>query len=324
LTRHDNGLLPGRAIEWLICCGNDPKTREIPVVAISTAVADVHLIDTASGPAYGVGVFSTVWSYAAVAMAIAAIPSAAIAFLARRRVSRGPRRRTELDTYAIAYVAGELESEGGGIDRIILTSIGGLRAAGAILVTPSGNSGVTGRAPSDQDQVASAIFAAADRHRPRHEIFADPDVVTAARGVQTRLLRNGWLLSERDMLRWRRMGLLPLTVLAIDVLLIITGPLLNLTNPAAPPPAESVTRAFGWTFCPLVILAIALWVGRPPVISRRARKAVERLRTNNPELAPESHPSWTQLGASRAALGVALYGEAAMRASDPAYTGRPR
>jgi uncharacterized protein (TIGR04222 family) len=269
-------------------------------------------------------VFSTVWSYVAIAMAIAAIPSAVAAILARRWFSRGPKGKEKLDTYAVAYIAGELESEGGGVDRTILTGIGGLRAAGAILVTPSGNSGVTGRPPSDQDEIGTAIFAAAARHQPREDMFSDPTIVNAARAVHARLIRRGWLLSERKTLRWRRVGLLPLTVLAIDVLLIIAGPLLTLGNPDAPQPSEAVNRAFGWTFCPLVILAIALWVGRPPVISRMAREAVEMLRTNNPDLAPERKPSWTHVGAARAALGVALYGDAAFHASDPAYTGRPR
>lgn len=267
---------------------------------------------------------STVWSYVAIAMAYASIPSAVIAILVRRLFSRGPRRHKQLDVYEVAYVAGELESEGGGVRRIVVTGIGGLRAAGAILATPSGNTGVTGGPPSDQDEVGSAIYAAAARHLPRQQMFSDPPVLRAAQAVQARLTRRGWLLSERDTLRWRRVGLLPLTVLAVDVLLIITAPLLNLGNPDAPLPSDGVARALGWTFCPLVILSIAVWVTRPPVLSRAAREAVTSLRASNPDLVPERRPSWPDVGTHRAALGVALYGEAALRASDPAYTGRPR
>jgi uncharacterized protein (TIGR04222 family) len=267
---------------------------------------------------------STVWSYVAIAMAIAAIPSAVVAILARRWISRGPKRPDPLDVYAVAYIAGEIESEGGGVRRTILTGIGGLRAAGAILVTPGGNTGATGDPPSARDEVGSAIYAAASRHEPRQGMFQDPKVVGAVRGVRVRLVQQRWFLSDRATLRWRRVGLVPLTVLAIDVLLMIAAPLLTLGNPDAPTPSESVALAFGWTFCPLVVISIAVWVTRPPVISRAARGAVSLLRTNNPDLAPERTPSWSALGPSRASLGVALYGDAALRASDPAYTGRPR
>src|SRR5688572_20791210 len=119
-------------------------------------------------------------------MAVAAVPSILAAVMLRLRASRGPVKPAPLDGYAVAFIAGEIDEEGGGPRRTVLTGIGGLRAASAILVTPWGNTGATADPPSDHDEVGLAIYEAAARHEPRQGIFLDPRVLSAVRAVQAK------------------------------------------------------------------------------------------------------------------------------------------
>jgi uncharacterized protein (TIGR04222 family) len=269
---------------------------------------------------YPVAVAGPVWSFFALCFVAAAIVSVALTIILRRRLSAGPAAAPHLSTYALAYLAGEVENAGHGSARAVVSAMARLRAEGAILITQGGNTGHTGGRPSGMDELELAIWNVVGAHTPRRRLYGDPTVRAATDTLRQRVIEAGALLSNRDIGRWRHLRLLPIAALGLAAVLILSA------SPAQffadPPPW--VVSVFGWTLCPMVVVtAILVWAG-PPRLTRAGRRLIHSVRKANPHLEPRLAPQWSAIGPDGAALAAALHGERALHVSDPARTGRPR
>jgi hypothetical protein len=68
----------------------------------------------------------------------------------------------------------------------------------------------------------------------------------------------------------------------------------------------------------VAVVTAVLWWRRPGLL-RAGTAAVEAARTRNAHLNPAMSPSWTTYGAEGAAVGVALFGAAALTGVDPLF-----
>jgi uncharacterized protein (TIGR04222 family) len=267
------------------------------------------------------------WLVVALAYAIAALTILVRAVRTRWTLRRPPSPDTGIsDPYLLACLAGVVESsisrESSGRNRAVGSAIASLRVAGSILVTPSGNTGATGPAPAGGSALVDAVYQAAARHVPRHALIYDPGIVAALAQIRGRLAEAHWLLSDRDKARWRRGGLACLAMFAIGVALLVglIVVLVRTGGPTAPAPFLVILS----TIVAMFFAVVRLTGVEPPQTARLGPSFIRDQQTLHANLRPPATPSWEVTGAQGAALAVALFGYAALAASDPVYTGRPR
>jgi uncharacterized protein (TIGR04222 family) len=195
---------------------------------------------------------------------------------------------------------------GGGPNRAIYSSVASLRAAGAIGVGNGGTLTVTGPAPAALTRLDSAVYDAAQRGLRVGDLARDLRVSSIMAELTDGAQRAGWLVEPERRSKARVGGLLLLGLALIGVLRSVAG-ILN---------DRPVLGVIGLTITTLVA-GIALT--RVPRVTPAYTAAVADLRRRNSHLAPNQYPAWATYGPAGAAMGVALYGTAAIWAADPAF-----
>jgi uncharacterized protein (TIGR04222 family) len=233
---------------------------------------------------------------------IAAVVIAAYSIWTRRRAGRAatgsdrPPRPAEL-----AYL-------NGGESTVVYSSLAGLRAAGAVAVGSLGELMVTGELPAGATRLDHAIHDAARRHVPGRTLRNDPGVATALRETLDGLIRAGWVLDDEQRTRARLGTWLMVGLAGLGALRLVAG-ILN-------------DRPVGYLAALIVatlVAALALYFVPRNARTAAGRRLLAKTRRTNRHLRPDQAPAWATYGATGAALGVALYGTAALWAADPVF-----
>ncbi len=196
----------------------------------------------------------------------------------------------------------------GGPRLALYSSLAGLRGAGVI-----GSGGTTGRLvttgpkPLGLTPLDNAVYDAAHRHTSTREVGADPAVRGALERLRSGLEEAGWAVPDARRTGVRMWGLAALFLVGVGLVRFFDG----LGN----------GRPVGYLVLALLAMAgVAVYlVVRVPVPTRAGRAAVRRLRAEQAHLAPANSPALATYGAAGAAMGVALFGGAALWAMDPAF-----
>jgi uncharacterized protein (TIGR04222 family) len=196
----------------------------------------------------------------------------------------------------------------GGPRLALYSSLAGLRGAGVI-----GSGGTTGRLvttgpkPLGLTPLDNAVYDAAHRHTSTREVGADPAVRGALERLRSGLEEAGWAVPDARRTGVRMWGLAALFLVGVGLVRFFDG----LGN----------GRPVGYLVLALLAMAgVAVYLlVRVPVPTRAGRAAVRRLRAEQAHLAPANSPALATYGAAGAAMGVALFGGAALWAMDPAF-----
>jgi uncharacterized protein (TIGR04222 family) len=233
---------------------------------------------------------------------IAAVVVAAYSIWMRRRAGRAATGSDRTPR------AAELAYLNGGESTVIYASLAGLRAAGAVSVGALGELTVTAELPAGATRLDHAIHDAARRHVPARALRNDPGVGTALREILDGLIRAGWVLDDEQRARARLGAWLLLGLAGFGVVRLVAG----IAN----------DRPVGYLVALIAATGLAaLALRRVPRNARTAagRRMLTRTRRANRHLRPNQAPAWSTYGATGAALGVALYGTAALWAADPVF-----
>jgi len=202
----------------------------------------------------------------------------------------------------------ELAYLNGGPARAVLSALAGLRAFRAIDTGAPRTLRAIGPLPPGATRLEQAVYDAADRHRPPHALRADPGVAAALVALRVDVVRAGWLASAEQRRRARASGWLVLGLALLGGLRVATG------VDAFPSGLVVLTLATAAAGTALLVVGPRTVAGRRAVaMARRAHPAT-----------PITSPSWADGGdtdgtATPAAIGVALYGTAALWAADPVF-----
>nr|WP_221381765.1 TIGR04222 domain-containing membrane protein [Actinoplanes polyasparticus] len=225
-----------------------------------------------------------------------------IAAVHRKTLFRGDRsaRVDNLGPQQVAYLNGG--------DRLaIYSSMGGLRAANALGTGPGRTLIRTGPLPSGVTPLDSAIYNAAGNGVRTRDLPNDQWVASAIEQLRDHLERSGLAVSAGKMREARLWVLGGLALVLIGIARIVAG----LGN----------DRPVGF----LVVATIAAFVLTLTMLRTRrwatdaAHRGMRDLRSRHTHLAPVNSPSYATYGATGAAMGVALYGGAALYSMDPAF-----
>jgi uncharacterized protein (TIGR04222 family) len=196
----------------------------------------------------------------------------------------------------------------GGPRLALYSSLAGLRAAGVI--GSGGSTGAlvtTGPKPLGLTPLDNAVYDVAHRHTRTRDLGADPLVRSALERLRSGLEDAGWAVPDARRTSVRMWGLAALFLVGLGVVRVLGG----LAN----------DRPVGHLLLALLAMAgVAVYLLlRVPVPTRAGRAAVRRLRAEQAHLAPANSPALATYGAAGAAMGVALFGGAALWAMDPAF-----
>jgi uncharacterized protein (TIGR04222 family) len=203
----------------------------------------------------------------------------------------------------------------GGRDRAVHASLAALRTSKSIYEDKKGFIAAADTPAAGASRLDQAILDAVRRHVPVRRLRTDANVESAAAEVEESAIRAGWLLESAERVRARLGALLLVGLFVLGVVRIVAG--LNNDRPVGFLIALTVLAG---------IAAVVFFVSVPRM-TRSGRAALAELRTRNRHLDPRQTPAWATYGATGAAMGVALYGAAALWAADPAFaalTGLPR
>jgi uncharacterized protein (TIGR04222 family) len=233
---------------------------------------------------------------------IAALVAIAILAAAHRKVLfRGDRnaRVDDLGPQQLAYLNGG--------DRLaVYSSIGGLRAAGAL--GTSGSALVqTGPIPAGVTPLDSAIHHAASGQIRTRDLTGDQWVRSALDDLRAGLERRGLAVGPEALKQARLWAWAAGALTLIGVFRLIAGIQNN--------------KPVGFLFAAVVVVAILTWrLARTRRLATGAATArMRQLREQHGYLSPAQSPAYATYGAAGAALGVALFGAAALYDMDPAF-----
>lgn len=255
----------------------------------------MHLL-AAEGDTWGISGPAFIGGYA-----IAAFALTTVTLLIRWRLRGGHGLERELHPYEVAYLVG-------GPRRTIATAVAGLHVDGAIEAADrelreSGNPRLM-RTPLDY-----AVYNAVQRRRATttRRLGTSYDVRRAVDEVRDRLIRDGLVVGPVHRTQ-ARLAVLPLAILLLVGVARLAAGLQN-------------DRPVGYLLTALIVLALVTLVLllRVPQALRSGTTAVEAVRSRSTHLDPSMSPAWTTYGAAGAALGVALFGTAAMLSIDPDF-----
>lgn len=226
----------------------------------------------------------------------------ALSLVLRHAAVRGRPAQRELHPYEVAFLVG-------GSGRVIAASLAALYSAKVITAIGGGQLQVIAEprmtlTPLD-DAIVRAIGQGMNtnvRTLPLH-----PGVRQALDDLEDRLIRAGLATGPGERAR-ARFAALPLALLfAVGAARIWAG--LQNGKPV--------------TFVVLAVVMVALgWLGMvitTPRLTGSGRRALAAARIRNRVLSPSMSPSWATYGPTGAALGVALFGGAALFSLDPAF-----
>ncbi|GAA3764586.1 hypothetical protein GCM10022225_58280 [Plantactinospora mayteni] len=195
-----------------------------------------------------------------------------------------------------------------GGDRLsVYATLGGLRAAGAVGTTPQRRLVQAGPLPVQATPLDAAVHQAAGQGVRGRKLGDDPRVRTALADLRAELVRNGLAL-PRSARPVARIGpVLLLGLLAVGLARLIAGLVGG--------------QPVGYLGLSLLVLAptsvVLLCV--VPHRTRAANALLRDLRRQHQHLAPRHSPAYATYGAAGAALGIALFGTAALVQFDPAF-----
>lgn len=224
----------------------------------------------------------------------------AIALLRRNEVLSGSAYDADLlGPQQVAYLHG-------GRPLAVWTALAGLRSAGAINAGPDRRLTASDSLPSGSTSLDRAIHLAASRGLRAQELSRDRGVRHAVHQLRADLARHGLALSAEQRAALRNTALLPTGLFAVGMLRLGAG----LAN----------ERPVVWLFLTQVaLLVVIVLLFRRPWRTRTADRVLRRLRHRHTHLAPHHNPAYATYGAAGAAMGVALFGTAALWAMDPGF-----
>jgi uncharacterized protein (TIGR04222 family) len=223
------------------------------------------------------------------------------AVLWRRAITAGPSGVVMREPHAQ-----ELAQLSGGDQLARYAAQAALRTAGAIDAAGHGVLRASGPMPVGAGELEYAIYNAVVRGANQRSIAADPGVRAALQRQRDNLTREGWLLDRAAQLRARAGGLVVLAWAAFGGWRVQAG-------------SENHKPVMFITLAAVATALIGLRLLTAPRTSRAANRLLKRLRRGNAHLAPRNTPAWATYGGAGAALGVALFGAAALWAADPAF-----
>jgi uncharacterized protein (TIGR04222 family) len=195
-----------------------------------------------------------------------------------------------------------------GGDRLaVYAALGGLRGAGAIAGGPGKTLYQAGPLPAGVTPLDSAIYNAAGRRIRARDLTGDEWVGAAVRQLREGLEAQGLAVAPATLKVARLWALVAAAMVLLGVGRFVDG----LQNDK-----------------PVTYLVIAIIVGifvtiglmtRKRRATRAADKGLAALRKQHAYLSPGQSPSYATYGATGAAMGVALYGTAALYTMDPAF-----
>jgi uncharacterized protein (TIGR04222 family) len=232
--------------------------------------------------------------------AIVAVAGLVIALAWRRAAMHTDRATVAPGPEELAYL-------NGGDSLAVHTSVTGLRMMGAITGGPTAGTLVaTGPARSGLTDLDHAVHTALTTPRQIDDLEWEQGVVGALRRLRERLETDGLLLSPGRRAAARTAALVMSAVTALGVARIVAG--LGNHKPVA-----------YVSLLTLVTAVVALRLLAVPKLGRSGRRLLAQARGGTTHLQPRRNPSWATYGVGGAMLGVALYGTAALWASDPAF-----
>jgi uncharacterized protein (TIGR04222 family) len=195
----------------------------------------------------------------------------------------------------------------GGAQRAVGAALGALRTAGAIEIARDGSLAAGGPPPAGADDLTTAVHHAAYRHRRVRDLTHDPRITQSLERLRSRLTEDDLLVSQHRRATARWLGATLLALAGIGVLRMIAG----MTN----------GRPVGYL---MLSLALAVPIGlfltvQVPWLTGAGRRAIADLRRRHGYLAPSSRPAYGTYGMTGAAMGVALFGSAALLTIDPEF-----
>ncbi|MDO3703466.1 TIGR04222 domain-containing membrane protein [Micromonospora sp. C28SCA-DRY-2] len=231
----------------------------------------------------------------------AAVLVAVLGAIHRARVLAGSRQPgyDQLSPEQAAYL-------NGGAALAVHATLGALRGTGSVGVGRDRRLVTTGPMPAGATPLAQAVHNAAGRRTRVADLRRDQWVASALTQLGGDLEQRGLALSPagRESARRGAMGLLIL--LAVGVFRLFAG--------------LSGDKPVGYLLLSLAGIFVAfLILVRAPYRTRAGRAALRTLRQRHVHLAPASSPAYATYGAAGAAMGVALFGTAALWAMDPGF-----
>lgn len=195
----------------------------------------------------------------------------------------------------------------GGDHLAVYSSLGGLRGAGAIAGGPGKTLYQSGPMPAGVTPLDTAIYNAAGRRIRSRELAGDQWVTAAVRQLRDGLEAQGLAVAPGKVQTVRLWSLVGLALIVTGFGRLVDG-VQNGKNVGFLVVALAVA----------VLLTIFL-LTRKRRATYTAAKGLTTLRKQHAYLAPQQSPSYATYGATGAAMGVALYGTAAIYTMDPAF-----
>lgn len=199
----------------------------------------------------------------------------------------------------VAYLAG-------GSELAVWSALCAMHLRGT-LTAADGTVRAIGRLDAAVDALEKAIHATAGFAVGRRRLMFHRSVRPALAAIEERLVAGGFLLSDHQRRRIRRVGFWMLGVAVLGLLRLL-GDI-----------AEA--RSVGLLVAVLLLVTATAMaqLTMAPRRTRRGGRALAALRAEHRALAPEREPDWTAHGPTGAALGIGLFGTGALAAVAPGF-----
>lgn len=220
----------------------------------------------------------------------------------RKRLAAPPREHPGAD---IATRPFDIALLNGGSELAVLSALSAMHMRGTITAT-QGSVRAARRLDPRADELERAIHNAAGNESVRRKrLPAQHPVGAALAAMEQRLVGVGLLLSAEQRRRIRRVSFAMLALAVLGLARLLAG-LIERQNVAVLAGAIVVVTA----------VAIVQFV-KVPTRSANGDRTLAALRSQHFELAPGSTPNWAVYGPVAAALGIGIFGPAALWASAP-------
>ncbi|MBO2452526.1 TIGR04222 domain-containing membrane protein [Actinomadura barringtoniae] len=241
-----------------------------------------------------------------IAYASAGVVCLVLALAVRIAVRGGHPATREIHPYEASYLTG-------GGRHAIATSLMALRLDGAVDVTPDGQVWAAGPLRTATTPLDQAIHAAVQRGEggTTARLTVDDGVRQAIEDLRDGLAVQGLALSKSGR---RTVYLASLPLKAVILLGLVRWVWMIFDH-------HMSARAF--LVFPVIFVLVAafnLVGGKDRETTRAGRAALRELAERNAHLDPKMSPAWATYGIGGAALGVALFGTAALMSIDPAFS----
>jgi uncharacterized protein (TIGR04222 family) len=190
----------------------------------------------------------------------------------------------------------------------VYTSLGGLRAAGAIGSGPDKTLTQSGPLPSGVTPLDTAVYNAAGRRIRARDVATDQWVIAAIDQLRTGLEASGLAITAGQRRTARLWAVLGGALVAFGVARLAAG----IANDK---PVDFLVFAIAAA----VIITVLMLRKSSATATRAADNGVGRLRTSRNHLFPGQSPAFATYGATDAAMSVALFGTASLYAIDPEF-----